>query len=167
MISTVETERLKLLSPTADNFPVYEAFYGDAEASNMYGGPLSREQIWARLKADLGSWYLMGFGVWIVQEKETGDSIGTCGFWKGKDWPRELTWWLLPDARGKGFAREASIAAIRHAFDQWHWDCVETYMNDENTAARNLVERLGGQKVRRSEFPDGLYRDIYQFVCPE
>nr|WP_208020101.1 GNAT family N-acetyltransferase [Pseudoteredinibacter isoporae] len=155
---------MNLIPPSVESFPVYEAFYTDAEASKMYGGPIGREQVWARLKADLGSWYLMGFGVWVVQEKATGELIGSCGFWKGKDWPRELTWWLLPEARRKGFAQEASIAAIQYAFEALAWDVVETYMNDENAAARTLVERLGGQKVRRLEFPDGLHRDIYQFT---
>ncbi|WP_376708444.1 GNAT family N-acetyltransferase [Shewanella surugensis] len=64
----------------------------------MYGGPITEAETWARLKADLGSWHLSGFGVWIIQEKETANLIGTCGFWQGKGWPRELTWWLLPEA---------------------------------------------------------------------
>lgn len=166
MIETIESERLRLIPPTVDSFSAYEAFYTDADASKMYGGPISREQAWARLKADLGSWHLMGFGVWVVQEKSTGANIGTCGFWKGKDWPRELTWWLLPEARGKGFAQEASRAAMQYAFEHLGWEVIETYMNDENAAARVLVERLGGKKVRRAEFPDGLHRDIYQIPEP-
>lgn len=127
----------------------------------MYGGPISEAQTWARLKSDLGSWYLLGFGVWVIQLKESGEQVGTCGFWQGKDWPVELTWWVLPEYRGQGIARDASVLAIAHAYDEFAWDQVETYMNDDNVAARSLVEKLGGTKVRRKEFPDGLHRDIY------
>lgn len=39
-------------------------------------------------------------------------------------------------------------------------------MNDENVAARNLVEKLGGQKTGRKSFNDGLSRDIYKLPKP-
>ncbi len=165
-IPTLETERLCLLPPHAGCDALYQRFYTDAEASRAYGGPLTPAAAWARLNADLGSWYLSGFGVWVVRRKIEGDFIGTCGFWQGKGWPRELTWWLLPEVRGAGLAREASLAVIAHAYRVFGWEAVETYMNDENHAARTLVERLGGVKLRRETFPDGLERDIYRVPEP-
>lgn len=161
-IPIVETERYRLIAPSLDSFKVYSDFYTDAEASKMYGGPLTQEQVWARLKADLGSWYLLGFGVWVVQQKSDDCLIGNCGFWQGKGWPRELTWWVLPEYRGQGVATEVSKAAIKVAYRDFQWSVVETYMNDENAAARALVEKLGGKKVRREPFNDGLSRNIYQ-----
>jgi RimJ/RimL family protein N-acetyltransferase len=149
-----------------ENLDVYELFYTDSEASKAYGGSINKEQVLARLKADLGSWYLLGFGVWIIQLKSDNSFLGTCGFWQGRDWPIELTWWVLPKARGRGVATEASKAAIVHAYKEFKWDVVKTYMNDENLAARNLVEKLGGQKIDRQSFNDGLSRDIYKLPKP-
>jgi RimJ/RimL family protein N-acetyltransferase len=149
-----------------DSLEVYELFYTDSEASEAYGGPITKEQILARLKADLGSWYLLGFGVWVIQQKSDNSFLGTCGYWQGKDWPVELTWWVLPIARGQGIATQASKAAIAYAYNDLKWDVVKTYMNDENVAARNLVEKLGGQKVDRQSFSDGLLRDIYKLPKP-
>jgi len=34
-------------------------------------------------------------------------------------------------------------------------------MNDENTAARHLAIKLGGEIMTRETFPDGLERDVY------
>jgi [ribosomal protein S5]-alanine N-acetyltransferase len=161
-ILTLSTPRLSLIPPSALCGDLYERFYTDPVASSAYGGPLTADAAWARLKADLGSWHLSGFGVWVIQRKHEGDLVGTCGFWQGKGWPRELTWWLLPDARGAGLAQEASCAVIAHAFEVLGWDTVETYMNDANIAARSLAERLGGIKIRRERFPDGVERDIYR-----
>jgi ribosomal-protein-alanine N-acetyltransferase len=166
MIPTLETERLRLIPPTMENLEVYERFYTDSEASKAYGGPIEAEQTLARLKADLGSWYLFGFGVWVIQLKSDNSFIGTCGFWQGKYWPKELTWWVLPKARGKGIATEASKAAIAHAYNEFQWTTVKTYMNDDNVAARTLVEKLGGQKVDRKSFNDGLSRNIYKLPRP-
>ncbi|PAJ70616.1 GNAT family N-acetyltransferase [Pseudoalteromonas sp. NBT06-2] len=166
MIPTIETERLKLVPPSVDCFDVYEKFYTDADASKAYGGPIGKESVWARLKADIGSWYLLGFGVWVIKRKSDNNYIGTCGFWQGNDWPKELTWWITPEGRGQGIATEASNAALLHAYNEFNWDIVETYMNDENIAARALVEKLGGKKTRRECFNDGLSRDIYQIPKP-
>lgn len=166
MIPVLETERLRLIPPTIQNFEVYEIFYTDSDASKAYGGPLMSEQILARLKADLGSWYLLGFGVWILQQKSNNHFLGTCGFWQGKDWPVELTWWVLPEARGRGIATEASKAAIAHAYSEFKWNTVQTYMNDDNDAARNLVRKLGGNKIDRLKSSDGLSRDIYKLPKP-
>ena len=127
----------------------------------MYGGPITAGAAWARLSADLGSWHLQGFGVWAAREKSSGEFVGTCGFWQGKDWPRELTWWLLPQFRGRGLANEASLATVRHAYEVLGWPVVETYMNDENHQALALVLRLGGQFARRQAFPDSKERDVY------
>ena len=165
-IPLIETQRLRLWAPDHSCAELYERFYTDADASAFYGGPISEDQAWARLKSDLGSWYMLGFGVWVIQNKENSDLLGTCGFWQGRNWPTELTWWLLPQYRGKGYAFEASVAAIRHAYLEFRWPKVETYMNDQNEAAKGLVLKLGGKKNRRIVFPDGMSRDIYELPLP-
>lgn len=165
-IPTLETERLRLLPPSTACEAAYAAFYTDASASAHYGGPLSAGQAWARLASDLGSWHLQGFGVWAIELKSERAIVGTCGFWQGRGWPRELTWWLLPVARGRGVAAEASIAAIGHAYREFGWPEVQTYMNDNNGAARGLALRLGGQPTGRQRFPDGLERDVFLLPLP-
>lgn len=167
-IPVLSTPRLDLVAPDLGAFDTYRRFYTDGEASAFYGGPLSTEQTWARLKADLGSWQLLGFGVWVLRVRDSGEYVGSCGYWQGEAWPRELTWWMLPAARGQGYATEASRAAIAYAYDQCNWPVVESYMNDDNLPARQLVSRLGGTRCRRERFPDGHERDVFalpRIVC--
>lgn len=166
LIPRLLTPRLELIAPDADCDDLYRRFYTDAEASAFYGGPLSPGAAASRLAHDLGVWHLHGFGVWVLRRREDGSRVGVCGFWQGLGWPRELTWWLLPQARGQGLAAEASRAAVRHAYEGFGWDRVETYMADENVAARALVHRLGGQRVRRQVFPDGRDRDVFLIPRP-
>lgn len=163
-IPTLDTPRLRLRPPDAQAAAAYEAFYTDPQASHHYGGPLTPGQAWARLATDLGHWSLRGFGVWVIERKADRHVVGTCGYWQGLGWPRELTWWLLPSARGQGLALEASQAAITHALEAWHWPEVQTYMNDDNAAARTLALRLGGQRIGRQAFPDGRERDVFRLA---
>jgi len=73
---------------------------------------------------------------------------------------------MMPSARRKGYAFEASRAVIAFGYDQLGWNLVETHMNDENIAAKKLVEKLGGTKLLRARFPDGLNRDVFALPYP-
>jgi ribosomal-protein-alanine N-acetyltransferase len=160
---TVTTERLILRAPEAADFGLYRDFYADGEASKFYGGPLTPALAWRKLAFDIGHWTLRGFGMWTVTERESGNAVGGCGIVWPEGWPRhELTWWIAPAARRKGYALEASRAAIEWACGTLGWDGVETHMNDENEAARALAERLGGKIIAREPFPDGLDRNVFK-----
>lgn len=166
-IPRIDTERLRLRAPEAGDAPSYAAFYTDAAASEFYGGPLLPHQAYGKLCQDLGHWQLKGYGVWILTRRDTGDVVGTAGFTWPDGWPRhEMTWWLLPAARGQGFAVEASRALIAWAYDNTDWDRVETHMKDANTPALRLVERLGGRKFDRIPFPDGHDRTLWELPRP-
>lgn len=165
-IPALFTPRLELCALSADIFPLYKAFYTDADASRFYGGPITEAAAWSRLSSDLGSWLLQGFGVWAIRRREDQRYLGVCGFWQGLGWPRELTWWLSLEARGCGYAVEASKAVLKHAYQVWHWPEVQTYMDDDNLAAQALVKRLGGLAIERKQFVDGLTRQIYHLPLP-
>lgn len=164
---SLETERFLLRPPQESDFAVYQAFFAEGETSRFYGGPLRRDQAWRVLAGHLGHWLLRGYGMWMILPKDGGEPIGGCGFVWPEGWPRrELTWWLLPEARGTGSAVEVSNAAIRHAYDSFQWPLVETHMDDNNIAARKLVLKLGGQEIAREEFPDGKIRTVYRLPHP-
>ena len=162
MIPTIETERLVLRAPDADDYPVYRDFFADVEASRAYGGPMAAGGAWRVLATDLGHWALRGYGRWAVEVRDTGAMIGGCGLWWPEGSPRsELTWWIVPAARRDGYALEASRAAVRFGYRTLGWALVETHMNDDNAAARGLAVVLGGTVIARERFPDGLERDVY------
>lgn len=162
-IPIITTDRLTMRGPEAEDFALFREFYATAEGSGHYGGPLRADQAFLRLAEDMGHWQLRGFGRWIVTVTDTGEAVGGCGLWHPVGWPsHELTWWLMPRHRGKGFATEASRAVIRHACDALRWSHVETHTRDENGPALKLVARLGGEKIRREEFPDGVTRDVFR-----
>lgn len=162
MIPELGTDRLILRGPQGDDFPTYRAFFEDPDASFFYGGPLAPSQAWRVLAADLGHWQLRGYGRWSVVERSSGRMIGGCGLWWPDGYPRsELTWWIVASARRQGFATEASRAAIRFGYDVLRWPLVETHINDDNEAARRLIETLGGAVMVRETFPDGIARNVY------
>lgn len=160
MSPTLTTSRLTLRLPKSEDFEAYVRFFADAEASHFYGGPLRRDQAYSALCKDIGHWALKGFGKFVITRD--GETLGGCGIVHPEGWPEhELTWWLLPEARGNGVAVEASQAVLSWARTNLGREQIETHFRDENIAARRLTEKLGGVKSRREVFPDEVTRDIY------
>lgn len=166
-IPEINTDRLLLRAPQAEDFSTYRDFYADAESSAAYGGPLPPHLAWRKLAADLGNWSLRGYGMWSLECRENAAMVGGCGIVWPEGWPRsELTWWIIPSARRTGFALEASRAVITFAYDVLGWDVVETHMDDDNEPAHNLARKLNGVVIARERFPDGPERDIYALPNP-
>ncbi|HYC75759.1 GNAT family N-acetyltransferase [Brevundimonas sp.] len=166
-IPELTTARLRLRAPREADHGMYARFYGDAEASAFYGGPLSAAAAWSRLARDLGHWALRGYGLWVVERRDDGEAVGACGLYWPAGWPRsELTWWILPHQRRQGFAAEASRAAITFGHEIPGWSRVETHCDDANGPARALIDALGGQRFTRERFPDGPERDVFEFPRP-
>lgn len=163
MVPVLETERLILRVPTPQDIDAYQAFYDVSDVVvGGYRGGRSGAEVQAILDRDIAHWAAKGFGMFVVRQASDDTVVGGTGLSHPDDWPsHELTWWLMPAARGTGFATEASRAVIGWAYSTLGWSQVETHMRDENAAAHGLAQRLGGIVDRRETFPDGVTRDVY------
>jgi RimJ/RimL family protein N-acetyltransferase len=80
-VPVVETDRLRLRGHTLDDFAHTRALWTDAAVMQHMGGkPQTLEECWARLLRYAGHWPLLGFGYWLVEERETGEFVGEVGF---------------------------------------------------------------------------------------
>lgn len=159
----IETDRLNLSAPEQGDLSAYAAFYAVSDVTvGGYRGNRSADEVSAILSRDIAHWQSKGFGMFLLRAKTGGAVLGGAGLSHPDDWPsHELTWWLMPDARGAGIASEASLAVIEWAYGTLGWSHVETHMRDENLPARNLALRLGGSVDRRETFPDHVTRDVF------
>lgn len=163
----LETDRLTLRLPTAQDRPLYDAFYAASDAPlGKYRMGRSPAEVAAIAAHDLAHWETHGYGIFLIGRKSDGALLGGAGLDTSPDFPgHELTWWLMPHAQRQGYAKEASLAVIDWAHDTLRWPRVETYMRDENRGAHSLAQSLadlrGGHKDRRVVFPDDVIRDVY------
>ncbi len=160
----VETERLILRPPEAQDFDGFCAFMAD-DASRFVGGPQSPPQVWRGLCTLAGSWVINGYSMWSVIEKSSGDWIGRLGPWQPDGWPGpEVGWGLKREAWGKGYALEGAAAAIDFAFDTLGWDRVIHCIDPDNAPSIKLAERLGSSRLGPTRMPppfDHMPVDLY------
>jgi RimJ/RimL family protein N-acetyltransferase len=140
----IETERLILRPPHAEDFDGFAQMQGDPDAARFIGGAVSRAEAWRRFLWQPGAWLVQGFGMFGVIEKATGLWLGQIGPWKPEGWPgNEIGYAFHPRAWGKGFATEAGSAAIDWAFASLGWSDIIHCIDPDNIASQNVAKRLG------------------------
>ncbi|UPV74030.1 GNAT family N-acetyltransferase [Halorussus limi] len=94
---------------------------------------------------------------------EDPDPIGEVSLFRTEHDHGEISYWLLPEARGEGYATEAVSLLLDYAFDTSGRHRVYARVVDFNGASRALVERLGFAeegRLREHVFLEGAYRDV-------
>ncbi len=150
---TLTTARLILRPPTHADFDGYAQMGSEEETMRFIGGLAPRDASWRALASLAGSWALLGYGMFSVLRRDTGEWIGRLGPWRpgGKEggWPGdEVGWGLKASAMGQGFAQEGATAAIDWAFDTLGWEHVIHCIDKKNAPSIALAERLGSKLER-------------------
>src|SRR3954463_6838033 len=143
---TLETERLILRPPQAEDLDGWAELMGDEEAARFIGGVQPRAGSWRGLAAMTGSWALHGFGMFSVIEKASGRWIGRLGPWRPEGWPgTEIGWAIVRDRWGHGYAAEGATAATNWAFDTLGWSEIIHSISPRNIGSQRVAEKLGSR----------------------
>ena len=152
---SIETARLILRPPIAEDFEGFCRFHSDPQSMQYIGGVQSPSVVWRTMRAGVGSWYLDGFHFFSVVEKASGEWIGRIGPLYPHQWPgREVGWGLCSSHWGKGYAREAAIAAMDYVFDGLGWETVIHTIDPQNKRSAALAEALGSSNLGPGKLPD-------------
>ena len=152
----LETQRLLLRQWRIEDFERYAQMFAAPDTHHI-GGPLTRSDAWRRFLQMPGAWALQGFAMFALEDKASGRFVGQCGPWQPDGWPgTEVGYALHADARGRGYATEACIAAIGWSFEVLGWSEVIHSIAPANTASQRVAERLGARHRGPGRFPAPL-----------
>jgi len=143
----LETERLILRPLTDDdapfvltllNGPSFLRYIGDKKVRNLED---AQQYI---LTGPIATYERYGFGLCLVELKESTTPIGMFGLVKREELPDpDIGFALLPDFWNKGFAFEAAAAVLQDARERLRLERILAITTLENEASMNLLERLG------------------------
>lgn len=86
----------------------------------------------------------LGFGLYLVELKESGESIGVCGLIKRdalKD--VDIGFAILPRFWGNGYALEAAAAVMSYGRKVIRLSRIVAVLSHDNHRSRKLLEKLG------------------------
>lgn len=148
---TLETPRLVLRGWRPDDFGPYAAMLADDETARFItaqGRGLTAAEAWNETVWLVGHWQMLGYGMFVVEERSTGAFLGRVGPLRPPQWPAfEIAWSLAPAARGRGYATEAARAAISWSFDTLPLDRIVSIIDPRNAASQAVAERLGERRT--------------------
>lgn len=156
----IETPRLILRGHRLDDYEACCFLTTDPEAVRMiFQNPMSREDTWHRLLRFAGHWALLGYGLFIVEEKATRRVVGEVGladFHRGlgsdfDTWP-EMAWMMASDVHGHGYATEAAQAALDWFEGQRAPERTVCIIDPHNGASLRVAEKLGYHSFGRDEY---------------
>ena len=148
----LETERLFLRGFNAGdaefilallNEPSFLRFIGDKKVRSLQD---AEKYI---LNGPVASYERHGFGLCLVELKETHTPIGMCGLLKREELPDpDIGFAFLPDFWNKGFAYEAAAAVMKDARERLNLERILAITNQDNEASIKLLQKLGLQIER-------------------
>jgi RimJ/RimL family protein N-acetyltransferase len=148
----IDTPRLRLRKFRNEDHDPYAALCADEDVMRYLGTGvvLTRAEAWRSMAAILGHWQLLGYGMWAVESKRTGEFLGRVGFLDPPGWPGfEIGWVIGKPHWGQGYAPEAAAAALAFAFEKLDRERVISLIRPGNErsvrVATKLGERLAGE----------------------
>lgn len=139
----LHTERLTLREYRRVDFDAFAAHCADP-VSAAHLVPADRQAAWRIFCSQAGLWLIHGAGWWAVEEKETGQLVGTVGaFFREDSTVMELGWNTYRAFWGRGFANEAAAAVLCHALDVRREPKVRALIASANESSLRVARRLG------------------------
>jgi RimJ/RimL family protein N-acetyltransferase len=160
----VETQRLVLRRWHEDDRAAVVDIWADREVWRAIGPGVTGTHFDAdyaalRFEHHLDHWEQHGFGLWLAQERVSGQHAG----WVGPAHPTyvpelgdavEVGWTLRRPFRRRGLASEGARVAIETAFAHLLLDEVISLINPANARSISVAERLGMSAARDVRRPD-------------
>jgi len=143
----LETERLILRGLNAEDAPFILALLNEPSFLRYIGDKKVRTVQDAEqyiLNGPAASYERHGFGLGLVELKETHTPIGICGLLKRDELPDpDIGFAFLPDFWNKGYAFESAAAVLQDARERLNLNRILAITDQDNEASIKLLQKLG------------------------
>jgi ribosomal-protein-alanine N-acetyltransferase len=96
------------------------------------------------LNGPVASYEKHGFGLWLIETKESGARIGICGLLKREVLEDvDIGYALLPEFWSQGYALESATAVLAHAREVLRLKRVVAVVNPKNESSIRLLGKTG------------------------
>ena len=168
-IPVLKTDRLILRPWRRDDIRTYSRILQDPDVMRHWGsgmryrikravaglvGRFSDIEARRALVAMDRHWRKHRFGLWALEDRESGALLGNAGLtvldaWTGESTNIEVGWMLARSAWGRGYAVEAGRASLEFAFDVLQLPRVVSVAFTSNWRSERVMQNLGLKRAGR------------------
>jgi ribosomal-protein-alanine N-acetyltransferase len=170
-LERVETSRLVLERLRPEHAKELPRLLRDprvARTLSAGGSPPSDAEIQRALVNKSAHWERLGFGLWMVRDRESGAMLGQGGlqtsFIAGAN-EVEVAWAIIPPRWGQGLATELAAASVDAAFGELALAEIVAFTLPDNHASRRVMDK-NGFEFEREIVHAGLPHLLYRLRAP-
>lgn len=154
----IETNRLFLREMTLEDFDALYTVLADSDIMQHYPYTFDETRVRNWINKNIDRYRVLGFGLWAVCLKSTGEMIGDCGLTmqniNGMILP-EIGYHIAKAHQRQGYASEAARAVRGWCFAHTTFGMVYSYMKKSNipssaTARANVHQNTSGWMARKN-----------------
>lgn len=161
---TVYTPRLILREWRPADLDAFAAIHADPDVRRFVGNgrPLSRLEAEEEINGFLSEWNRLGHGRWAVEERASGELVGSCGLLSWQEGTPgacpEVAYGFAQSRWGKGIATEAARSSIAWALQALTFERVVGLTHPDNVASQHVLEKCGMTYAGEAQGRHGLLR---------
>lgn len=164
----IETERLLLRQWRDGDWVGLHRTYSDPEVMSWIGAAARDLEFTAAAVGRMSMhWRILGYGMFALEERSSGELVGRVGLMLHPDWPLdgprvEVGWTLQRSVWGRGYATEGATASLEFGFRTVGLPQVFSMTRPDNTKSRAVMERCG--LTRRGEVDFHGWKQVYYAI---
>ncbi len=167
------TERLIAQSWQIEDLPLAMGLWGDPAVTAFIDsrGKLTEAQVFEKLNAEIERERSSGVQYWVLFDHRNSDFVGCGGLRPWVYTPGEADFevgiHLVKRCWGKGFGSEASLGALKYAWEKLRLSKVYAGHHPDNRVSEKIRKKLGFEFIENVFYePTGLMHPSYICMVP-
>ena len=157
------TARTRMRAHRLEDFQAMLVMWQDeVVVRHITGRPSTSNETWSRLLRYIGHWHALGFGYWVIEDRETGLYLGEAGF---ADFHRDMEpplgsapeagWAIVSASHGRGLATEVMQAAHEWIDARNPYGNTVCILDPVHSASVRVAEKCGYRFEYEASFQGG------------
>ena len=159
IVTVLTTARLRLRRLSPDDAEFIMELLNDPAFIQFVGDKAVRSADDARryiLEGPVASYERNGYGLWMVELKESGSAIGMCGLLKRESLPDvDIGFAFLPAYRSQGYAFESASAVLDYGRTEFGLRRIVAITDPENQGSIRVLQKIGMRFERMITVSEG------------
>ncbi|MER3494406.1 MAG: GNAT family N-acetyltransferase [Mastigocladus sp. ERB_26_2] len=164
-MNLLHTDRLHLRPCQLEDLDILHELWCDAGIRRFLfdDRQISREEAQSFIEASIASFHNHGYGIWLFFDQQNDQIAGFTGLLQFTETAPSLIFGVLPQFWGRGYATEATLAVLDHAFTDLGIKYIVADVDEPNDRSIRVLEKIGMSRTKRAIVNEKplLYYEIY------